>query len=497
MKILTIVGARPQFIKAAVVSRAIGEFNKSLTSPRSHAPAIHNAQKSQSDRQRQSIHKDTAHLHLGGNDSFRPEDDFSSPLLEEVIVHTGQHFDDNMSEVFFREMAIPKPHYNLNINSLSHGAMTGRMLEKLEEVMMKEKPNIVLVYGDTNSTLAGALAAVKLHIPVAHVEAGLRSFNIAMPEEVNRIVTDRLSSILFCPTTAAVENLEQEGFNLWSSKSSVPSINSHNNQNQELQASSSRSLIFASKVNNTALNNATLLNATLRKCNKCNKKRNNATLRKCNIVKVGDVMYDAALFYKKSIDNFKSLTNKQFSATALKQLFILVTVHRAENTDSPERLEAIVKALNKINQKIPVVIPLHPRTKKVLRNRGLELKCQVIDPVGYLDMVALLDRCGLVITDSGGLQKEAFFFDKYCLTLRDETEWVELVENGVNELVGADQKKILQGVKKWFDKKLTNKPNLYGQGNAGEKIVQELVEFLTSPLPSSTLKLNNLHQINA
>lgn len=355
MKVLTVIGARPQFIKAAVVSRAFA----------------------------------------------------SSDEIEEVIVHTGQHFDANMSEVFFEEMSIPKPHYNLNINGLGHGAMTGQMLEKIEEVLIKEKPKWVLVYGDTNSTIAGALAAKKLHIKVAHVEAGLRSFNMDMPEEINRILTDRISDVLFCPTETAIENLEREGF---------------------------------------------------------------ANIR-CRIVKNGDVMQDAALFYSdRARKPEKDIPEK----------FVLCTVHRAENTDDPKRLNGIFKALEKISEEIAVVLPLHPRTRGKLKAMGYDFDCSkicFIDPVGYLEMVWLLRNCELVLTDSGGVQKEAYFFRKCCVTMRDETEWVELVVNGFNLLAGSDTNRIIEYVKELRLKDCYGfEHRLYGNGDAGNKILEVLIE---------------------
>jgi UDP-GlcNAc3NAcA epimerase len=322
-KIITILGARPQFIKAAAVSRAFEQSN-----------------------------------------------------LKEIIVHTGQHFDKNMSDIFFEQMEIPKPDYMLNINSLSHGAMTGRMLEEIEKVIDKENPDAVMIYGDTNSTIAGALAARKLQVKVIHVEAGLRSFNMAMPEEVNRILTDRISDFLFCPTQTAIDNLAKEGYEHIG----------------------------------------------------------------CHIENVGDVMYDAALFYSQKADAMAE-TYPQLKLS--KGNFVLATVHRQENTDDPERLKGIFEALNEINKQKRVILPLHPRTRKIIEKNGLQLDFEPIDPVGYFDIIQLLKNATMVLTDSGGMQKEAYFFNKYCLTLRDETEWVELVENGVNELVGADKELIL------------------------------------------------------
>jgi UDP-GlcNAc3NAcA epimerase len=355
LKVLTVIGARPQFIKAATVSR---ELKKSG--------------------------------------------------LNEIIIHTGQHFDHNMSQVFFDEMAIPTPHYNLEISSLSHGAMTGRMMEKIEEILLKEKPDYVLVYGDTNSTLAGALSAVKLHIPVAHVEAGLRSFEMKMPEEVNRIITDRISQILFCPTYTAIQNLENEGY-----------------KNSDAE-----------------------------------------------IILSGDVMYDAVLFYKHKIKTHSSVIQKQKLEG---KPFVLATIHRAENTNDPVRLKEICDALNEINREVNVILPLHPRTKSFLQAQSLDLQATIIDPVGYFDMLALLERCSLVMTDSGGLQKEAYFFEKYCLTLRDQTEWIELVEAKANSLVGADKRKILEEFSKNINLKISSQQSLYGNGDAA-RIISEKIQ---------------------
>jgi len=357
MNLLTIIGARPQFIKAAAVSRAIAK----------------------------------------------------TPGLKETLVHTGQHFDANMSEVFFEEMDIPKPDYNLNIHSLSHGAMTGRMLEEIERILLKEQPDCVLVYGDTNSTLAGALAAKKLQIKVAHVEAGLRSYNMRMPEEVNRILTDRISDYLFCPTDGAVRNLEQEGF------AHFP----------------------------------------------------------CRIEQVGDVMQDAALFY---------LPRSEQQSTILRDLglqkdgFILTTIHRAENTDEAGRLGQIVASLNRLAQDFDVVFPVHPRTRVRLTEQGLSQTVRTIEPVGYLDMIQLIAGSRLVITDSGGLQKEAYFFQKYCLTLRTETEWVELVEHGFNRLSEPDPEKVMEAVQYFLGKTFPTTSGLYGGGQASEAICRILSE---------------------
>ena len=355
MKIVTIVGARPQFIKASAVSRAISEYNNN-----------------------------------------------NKGKIEEIIVHTGQHFDSNMSDVFFTQMEIPRPNYNLNINNLGHGAMTGKMLEGIEKILIEEKPDYVLVYGDTNSTIAGALAAKKLHIMVIHVEAGLRSFNMEMPEEINRILTDRISDILFCPTDLAVNNLINEGFE-----------------------------------NIGAM-----------------------------IVKNGDVMQDAALFYSGKAE--KPDIN-------LPEKFILATIHRQENTDDENKLATIFESFEKISETLPIVMPIHPRTKKLIQRLDLNIKNIIlIEPVGYLQMIYLLKNCMFVMTDSGGLQKEAFFFEKYCITLRDQTEWVELVENGFNKLISINQEEILISVKD-IPNNLNFTKDLYGKGKASENIVKKLV----------------------
>ncbi|MEA5598789.1 non-hydrolyzing UDP-N-acetylglucosamine 2-epimerase [Rivularia sp. UHCC 0363] len=364
MKIITIVGARPQFIKAAAVSRGLKKHN--LKNP--------------------------------------------NQAIQEIIVHTGQHYDHNMSEVFFAQMQIPHPQYNLGIGGGSHGAMTGKMLEKIEEVILQEKPDALLVYGDTNSTLAGALAAAKLHIPVAHVEAGLRSFNMKMPEEINRILTDQISHWLFCPTETAVKNLERENI-------------------------SERKQI---KVSN-----------------------------------VGDVMYDAALFYQTIAEPTEAITSL---IDKLGNNFYLSTVHRAENTDNPVRLSNIIEALDTISHKTPVVLPLHPRTRKFLGQKEIQ-NIQILEPVGYFDMITLLSNCKGVFTDSGGLQKEAYFFHKPCITLRDETEWVELIEHGFNTLVGADKNIIWQAEVNLRTSIHDYSKPLYGKGNAAQKIIEKLFDI--------------------
>lgn len=313
--VLTIVGARPQFIKAAVVSRALAEAG-----------------------------------------------------ADETLVHTGQHYDVEMSATFFRELGLPTPAHSLEIGSGSHGAQTGRMLEAIEAAIVAASPRVVLVYGDTNSTLAGALAAAKLDVPVAHVEAGLRSFNRRMPEEINRVVTDHVASLLLAPTVTAERNLAAEG-------------------------------IDGDRVH-----------------------------------VVGDVMYDLARVAASRLDGRRGVVDRLGLAGTE---FALATIHRAENTDDPSRLEAIVGGLERVAESIPVVLPVHPRTRKTLvaAGRSLDAGVRVIDPVGYLDMVDLERRAQIVVTDSGGVQKEAFFHQRPCVTLRDETEWVELVELGWNRIV--------------------------------------------------------------
>ncbi|GAA0772309.1 UDP-N-acetylglucosamine 2-epimerase (non-hydrolyzing) [Castellaniella ginsengisoli] len=350
MKLLTVIGARPQFIKAATVSRAL---------------AAHH------------------------------------PDSREILVHTGQHYDANMSDVFFDELDIPRPDHHLGVGGGSHGQNTGRMLEKLDALIVQEKPDWVLVYGDTDSTLAGALAAAKLHVPVAHVEAGLRSFNRRMPEEINRVLTDHVADLLFAPTKVAQRNLQKEG-------------------------------VADSKIH-----------------------------------VVGDVMYDAALYYK-------PLARKPawFDALRLGE-FALCTIHRAENTDDPDRMRGILAGLAK--SPLPVVLPLHPRTRKQLAQFHLGLPDTVcaVDPVGYLEMVWLESHCRLVVTDSGGVQKEAYFHGKPCVTLRDETEWVELVEVGANVLVGTDRERIVAGMSQ-VDLAGFEANELYGHGDSVQRILELL-----------------------
>ena len=354
MKIVTVVGARPQFIKAAAVSKAF-----------------------------------QAH---GG--------------LEELIVHTGQHFDANMSGVFFDELGIPAPAFHLGIGGGNHGDMTGRMLAAIEQVLLEHRPDWVMVYGDTNSTLAGALAAAKLHIPVAHVEAGLRSFNRRMPEEINRVLTDHAASLLLTPTEVADRNLAREG------------------------------------ITGTA------------------------------VQRVGDVMFDAARMFA-AVASGRAAAAKGLGLTNGK--YILATLHRAENTHSADRVQALLGLLDHAGSLLPVVLPLHPRTRSVVESSGVDLGAyrhvRIIEPVGYLDMLQLEQAAGLIITDSGGVQKEAYFQRVPCITLREETEWVELVDAGWNRLVGADQERFHNALDDFLSGELPAwEGTLYGDGNAGRKI---------------------------
>jgi UDP-GlcNAc3NAcA epimerase len=358
MKVLSIVGARPQFVKAATVCRALSEKAR----------------------------------------------------FEHQLVHTGQHYDDNMSDVFFEELDIPAPDHHLGIGGGTHGQNTGRMLEALERVLLQEKPDWVLVYGDTDSTLAGALAAVKLHIRTAHVEAGLRSFNRRMPEEINRVLTDHASALLFAPTAAAVDNLRKEG------------------------------------------------------------------IEDGRIHLVGDVMYDAALYYAGKAERESSILER---LGLTPRRYLLATLHRAENTDDPSRLEVALRALMAMHPDMPVVLPLHPRTRKAAERSGLAHllhNLTAIDPVGYLDMVMLEKNAALIATDSGGVQKEAFFFRVPCVTLREETEWVELVEANWNRLAPPkDWRSVVRVLRESLGKNGRDVAP-YGLGDAATQIAQVLAE---------------------
>lgn len=364
LEIMTIIGARPQFVKAAVLSRLF-----------------------RSEKYRGRIH--------------------------ETLVHTGQHYDENMSDVFFREMEIPTPDINLNSGSGSHGAMTALMLSGIERLITERKTDVLLVYGDTNSTLAGAIAASKLHIPIAHVESGLRSYMMAMPEEQNRRLTDHLSTWLFCPTTVAVENLRKEG----------------------------------------------IVHCAGSKPDSDNK----------SVTMTGDIMLDASTYYRTN-----ALAKAGYVLENLPQKFYLLTIHRAENTDDPLRLASIVEAINSVPDK-HAVFPIHPRTRKIMREQGLAFKPHVhlLDPVGYYEMLCLESACTFVLTDSGGVQKEAFFLKKPCATMRDSTEWVELVDSGWNILVGADTTAIVRAINEPLSP--VDYPDLYGNGNSSLKIIETLL----------------------
>lgn len=384
MKMVTVVGARPQFIKSAAISRAIQRFN------------------------------------IGGERLSEGE------KIEEVMVHTGQHYDYDMDRIFFQELGLKDPGYHLGIGSASHGEQTGRMLQGVEEVLLREGPDVVVVYGDTNSTLAGALAACKLHVPVAHVEAGLRSYNRGMPEEINRVIVDHVSSFLFCPTENAVRNLENEG----------------------------------------------IVDGPI------------------TVVHVGDVMYDSAL-HSVEIAKQKSGILRQLGLLtgdrpSSSMDYALVTLHRAENTDDPQRLRSIFKALDEVSQGMMVIFPLHPRTKKTKEALGIKEKgksLRLIGPVSYFDMLLLERNARVILTDSGGVQKEAFWFGVPCVTLREETEWVETVKSGWNRLVGADPHEIVKAVHEALKPRrsaLANKgEGIYGDGNAGDKIITILLRRIS------------------
>lgn len=380
IKLITIIGARPQIIKASAISRSI-------------------------------------------KNNFQTE-------IDEIIVHTGQHYDENMSEVFFEELGIPKPSYNLNVGSSSHGAQTAKMIAGLEDIFKSEQPNAVIVYGDTNSTIAGALAAVKIHIPVIHIEAGLRSFNKAMPEEINRIACDHMSSLLFTPTQTGIENLAKEGF----------------------------------EVSNVE----------------------KATVDRPNIYLCGDIMFDNSLHYSTiSDDNSTILADYKLQNNE----FILGTIHRDTNTDDPEKLQAIFEGLLEIQASsgLSFVLPLHPRTKlkmqefltyELLEKLKNNNQFHIIPPAGFLDIIALEKNASMIITDSGGLQKEAFFFQKPCIILREQTEWVEIVKNGNAILVGSDKNKLIKAYKELSQKKDYSYPSFYGDGKAADFICNRIINDL-------------------
>ena len=379
-RIVTIIGARPQIIKSSAISRAI----------------------------RQSF----------------------ADKIEEIIVHTGQHYDDNMSEVFFNEMQIPRPKFNLEVGSGSHGEMTAKMIDGLEKIFQQESPNAVVVYGDTNSTIAGALAAAKIHIPVVHIEAGLRSFNKSMPEELNRIACDHMSTLLFTPTKTGLDNLASEGFSL------------------EI--------------------------------------RNKATIDNPNIYLCGDVMFDNSMHFSE-VSKANSTILEDLSL--LPNNFVLCTIHRDSNTDHSENLTAIFSALLNIakTHQLAIVLPIHPRTKHKMKdqltpsfyNELIENKSiRIIPPAGFLDIIALEKNARMIITDSGGLQKEDFFFEKTSFIMREQNEWIEIVKNGNAILAGADEEKIIQSADLLLNKSNFTFPSFYGDGKAAEFIVQKIIEDL-------------------
>lgn len=377
-KIVTVIGARPQIIKSAALSRAIKtKYSEQIT---------------------------------------------------EILVHTGQHYDREMSEVFFTELGLLKPDYNLNIGSGTNGVQTAEMIAGLEKIFSKEKPDAIVVYGDTNSTLAAAISGSKMAIPIVHIEAGLRSFNKSMPEEINRILCDHVSTLLFSPTQLGIANLKKEGFNL---------------------------------------DNVAPFNADCPKVYHC-----------------GDIMYDNSLYFSKKVAE-QSTIHQELGLQ--NQSYFLATVHRGLNTDNPKKLKAIFEAFLEITTLFPhhlIVLPLHPRTKKCmdtfltkefLQKIKANNQLKVIPPVSYLTMIALEQKCELIITDSGGLQKEAYFFKKTCVILRSETEWNEIVEQGVAVLADADQERIVSGVQAMLRQKNAEFPNLYGDGKAAEFIAGEIL----------------------
>ncbi len=375
MKLVTIIGARPQIIKAAALSRAI----------RNHY----------------------------------------SDTIQEIIVHTGQHYDDNMSQVFFDELQIPHPDHNLHVGSASHGVQTARMTEGIESLLIKEQPDYIVLYGDTNSTLAGAVAAAKIHVPIVHIEAGLRSFNKSMPEEINRIVCDHCSTLLFTPTKAGLENLKREGFPM-------------DNEGPY-------------------------------------------TIDNPKVYHCGDIMYDNSL-------HFAGIAEEKTDIIQRLELkgkpFVLATIHRDSNTDYPERLSAIFRSIIKLSEECQVVLPLHPRTAKLIKtNLDEDMQKQIfscpdiklIPPVSFLEMIALERHARLVMTDSGGVQKEAYFFKKPCIILRPETEWVEIVETGNAILADADECRIMKAWEHFKDNPPTVFPEIFGDGHAAEFMLEKII----------------------
>lgn len=348
MKIITILGARPQFIKAAALSHAFKENN----------------------------------------------------LINEVIVHTGQHFDENMSKIFFDQLQIPKPHYQLDSGGMTHGAMTAYQLAEIEKILKKELPNYIVLYGDTNSTLSGALAASKLHVPIIHIEAGLRSFNMNMPEEINRIITDRLSKILFCPSKGAKENLMREGYRNFDSEIHI----------------------------------------------------------------VGDIMLDTIKLFIKNLEIIKPF----------EEPYVVCTIHRQENTDEIGRLSQIIEGLNEIAKTTKIIFPIHPRTKKIISDKNIlqHKNIVVVKPMSYIDFLSHIKYCDLVITDSGGLQKESFFMEKNCIVIREQTEWTELISHNFNKLCGYSKKEIFQSYNDRSNLNTNFDFPIYGEGNTAKQIIK-------------------------
>jgi UDP-GlcNAc3NAcA epimerase len=379
-RIITIIGARPQIIKSSAISRAIR--------------------------------------------------DYFSDKIEEIIVHTGQHYDENMSNVFFEEMEIPKPNYNLNVGSGLHGAQTAKMIEGLEKIFLDEKPNAIVIYGDTNSTIAGAIAAAKIHIPIVHIEAGLRSFNKSMPEEINRISADHMSTLLFSPTKTGISNLQNEGF----------------------------STEIKSK----------------------------ASIDNPNVYLCGDIMYDNSLYFSSISDEKSSILN---ILEIESNNYILCTIHRDSNTDNDQNINSIFRALINIQESsgLNIVLPIHPRTKgKMNELLDIEIKqklesnskIQIIPPAGFLDIISLEKNARIIVTDSGGLQKEAFFFQKPCVILREQTEWVEIVENGNAILTGSNEEKIVSAFNELINKSNFSYPLFYGDGQAARFICSKILDDL-------------------
>ena len=377
MKIVTIIGARPQIIKAAALSRAIREHYVDQ--------------------------------------------------VQEIIVHTGQHYDDNMSQVFFDELQIPRPDYNLHVGSATHGVQTAKMIEGIEDILFKELPDFIVLYGDTNSTLAGAVAAAKIHTPIVHIEAGLRSFNKSMPEEINRIVCDHCSTLLFSPTKAGFDNLKREGF-------PIDNEGPYNIDNPK-------------------------------------------------VYHCGDIMYDNSLYFSAIAEQKTDVINR---LGLRDKPYVLATIHRDSNTDQPKRLGAIFDAIVKIAEEHPVVLPLHPRTSKLIKTNLSEqfqqtifdsANIKLLPPVSFLEMIQLERHASLIMTDSGGVQKESYFFRKPCVILRPETEWVEIVKTGAATLADADKDIILEASQEYLRQSPANYPEIFGDGHAAEFMLEKMLEL--------------------